>query len=94
MLHAQFMPIFFEGADNDFMQSDLTEVIVKFSGDIQFIRQDLDAQVEILLKGYAIITFALPICYACGIYQEKSRYGKPIQKPCAEYGVYTRTTHS
>ena len=52
MLHAQFMPIFFEGADNDFMQSDLTEVIVKFSGDIQFIRQDLDAQVEILLKGY------------------------------------------
>ena len=52
------MPIFFEGADNDFMQSDLTEVIVKFSGDIQFIRQDLDAQVEILLKGYAIITLS------------------------------------
>lgn len=47
------MPTFFEGADNDFMQNDLTEVIVKFSGDIQFIRQDLDAQVEILLKGYA-----------------------------------------
>lgn len=58
MLHAQFMPTFVEGADNDFMQSDLTEVIVKFSGDIQFIRQDLDAQVEILLKGYAIITLS------------------------------------
>ena len=37
MLHAQFMPTFFEGADNDFMQNDLTEVIVKFSGDIQSI---------------------------------------------------------
>ena len=52
------MPTFVEGADNDFMQSDLTEVIVKFSGDIQPIRQDLDAQVEILLKGYAIITLS------------------------------------
>lgn len=34
----------------------LTEVIVKFSGDIQAVVRELNAQVEILLKGYAIIT--------------------------------------
>jgi len=44
-----------------------TEVIVKFSGDISQISKELDAEVEVLLHGYAIVTIEknkIPALYA------------------------------
>lgn len=50
------VPVFAESNGNNMLQNDTVEVIVKFSGDITPIARELNAQVETLLKGYAIIT--------------------------------------